>query len=43
MSLEINIIITGLAVGFALFGFYQAGKHRIFEKWLQENKDKTHD
>lgn len=40
MSFEINLIITSIIIGGLFFGFYQAGKHKVFEKWLNENKSK---
>jgi hypothetical protein len=43
LSLEINIIITSVTIGFLLFGFYQAGKHRVFEKWLEKNDSKQNE
>lgn len=43
MSLEINIIIMGLITGAVCYGFYLVGSKHIFEKWLEENKDKTND
>jgi len=41
MSLESNIILTGIISGLIMFGFYQAGKHKVFEKWLERNDKKT--